>query len=133
MSYNFNIPDIGRDQWNNTIDDISVLAFFQGMPMGSDSYYNNYSLGGARIVQSNYLYGETVKIGSEEHHVYHKHYCPLIPKDANGNIIYSDGANTFVNGSFPNGDARRTTGIEEIFINTGYAKEAGYYICSECM
>ena len=133
ITYNFNIPDIGRDQWNNTIDDISVLAFFQGMPMGSETYYNNYSLGGARIVKANYLYAETVTDGSDiEHRVYHKYYCPLIPRDINGNPKYSEGT-TIINGTLPDGSPRITTGIEQIFINSEDAKEAGYYICSECM
>lgn len=133
VTYNFNIPDIDRDQWNNTIDDISVLAFMQGMPMGGNSYYNNYSLGGSRIVQANYLYGETVidSVG-KEHKVYHKYYCPLIPKDSNQNPRYSDGS-TFTNGTLPDGSPRRTKGIEEIFINSDHAKQKGYYICSECM
>ncbi len=127
ITYNFNVPDIARDQWNNTIDDISVLAFMQGMPMGADTYYNNYSLGGTRIVRANYLYAETVN----GYKIYHKHYCPLIPKDGE-EIIYSEGS-TFQNGNLPSGTPRVTTGIEEIFINADHAKEAGYYICSECM
>ncbi|MBQ9267759.1 MAG: hypothetical protein IJ217_05765 [Clostridia bacterium] len=74
VNYNFNIPDIDKDQWNNTIDDISVLAFFQGMPIGTDSFYNNYSLGGARIVQANYIYATADG-------KYHRHNCPLINEE----------------------------------------------------
>lgn len=134
VTYNFNIPDIARDQWNNTIDDISVLAFFQGMPMGADAYYNNYSLGGSRIVQANYLYAETVEgWDGEDYKIYHKHYCPLIPRDENGNVKYSEGEGKFTNGTFPNGSVRKTTGVEQIFINSSHAKEAGYFVCSECM
>jgi len=134
VTYNFNLPEIGRDQWNNTIDDISVLAFFQGMPMGADYYYNNYSLGGARIVKANYLYAETVKgWDGEDHKVYHKFYCPLIPRDTNDNFKYSTGESKFENGTFPNGTARMTTGVEQIFINSNHAKKAGYSVCSECM
>ena len=125
LTYDFNIPDIAREQWNNTIDDISVLAFMQGMPMGGDTYYNNYSLGGSRIVQANYLYAETVN----GHRVYHKHYCPLIPKNKDGSIRYSDGTD-FPNEDFPD---RMTSGIQEIFINADHAREANYYVCSECM
>lgn len=145
ITYNFNIPDIGRDQWNNTIDDISVLAFFQGMPIGTDMYYNNYSLGGSRIVKSNYLYGETVYAGRvnalnkvDGHKVYHRYDCPLIMKDINGNIEYSDNENVYNNILYkiPTSSGsvdRYTTKIENIFVNTDDARIAGYHICSECM
>lgn len=140
LTYEFNIPQIGRDQWNNTINDISVLAFFQGMPIGADSYYNNYSLGGTRIVQSSYLYAERVRESSisdsaHEHKVYHKHYCPYIPRDEYGEILYSDPSNinNFQRVEFKDGTVRYTTGIEEIFVNSTHAKEKGYFVCSHCM
>ena len=140
LTYNFNIPEIGRDQWNNTIDDISVLAFFQGMPLGNELYYNNYSLGGARIVQAKYLYAETVTdAAGASHKVYHKYYCPLIPKDKNNNPVYSTGSSfvsTKADGTInrlPDGTPRSTSGIQNIYINTEHAKQAGYSVCSECM
>lgn len=147
VTYNFNLPDIGREQWNNTIDDISVLSFFQGMPVGVDMYYNNYSLGGSRIVQANYYYGETVLDDSgNEHNVYHKHYCPLIPRDDNENIIYSGGFEDPDNDGYFDykpfeGVIRKTSGIKDIFVSSLHAnkelapEEDGirYYICSECM
>lgn len=135
ITYHFAVPAIGRDQWNNTIDDISVLAFFQGLPIGSNSYYNNYSLGGTRIVRSSNLYAERVldQFGNV-HKVYHKDYCIYIPRDANGNILYGDvNSSTFQTVAFPDGTVRRTTGIEQIYVNTTHAKEAGYYVCSHCM
>lgn len=132
VTYEFNIPDIGRDQWNNTIDDISVLAFMQGMPMGSDMYYNNYSLGGARIVKANYLYGVQISEesnGRNPHKVYHKYYCPLLPKDeTTGEIRYDSTYEQLDDGS-----GYYTSGVDNIFINADHANEAGYYICSQCM
>ncbi|MBO5141587.1 MAG: hypothetical protein J6C46_01080 [Clostridia bacterium] len=152
ITYDFNIPDIAREIWNNTIDDVSVLAFMQGMPVGADSYYNNYSLGGARIVQASYLYGETVKDEKGDiHHIYHKDYCRLIPRDENGYIIYDDdikkdndgkvvyGDSAFHNYYSPDGKIRKTTYIEEVFINEDHAHgtdntmKQEYFICSECM
>ncbi len=86
ITYDFNIPNIAREEWNNTIDDISVLAFMQGMPMGTDSYYNNYSLGGSRIVFKTMILGEIVREASlasdaNTHMVYHKSFCPCIAGD----------------------------------------------------
>lgn len=142
VTYEFSLPEIGRDQWNNTIDDISVLAFIQGMPIGGDTYYNNYSLGGSRIVQTNYYYAETVSFGAtgENHKVYHKEYCPLIEKDSYGNIVYSNGSSAkHLNSTVPETSLsyslgeRYTTGIEQIFVNAEHAKREGYSICRECM
>ena len=88
VTYNFRIPSISNDQWNNTIDDVSVLAFMQGMPMGGDVYYNNYSLGGARIVQARNVFceivdttGSTYQTSPRYHRVYHKENCICLRRD----------------------------------------------------
>lgn len=112
VTYNFNIPDIDKDQWNNTINDISVLAFFQGMPIGYNSYYNNYSLGGARIVEAHYIYATGTKgITPDSELLYHKHNCPKI-LDGNGEI-----------------DDNK---YDRIFINAQDAIAEGYHACEEC-
>ncbi len=56
VSYTFTVPYISQEDWNNTINDAGVLAFVQGIPLGSQ-YYNNYALGGARIVKTNTFNG----------------------------------------------------------------------------
>ena len=164
ITYDFAIPDIGRDQWNNTVDDVSILAFIQGIPMGYDSYYNNFSLGGARIIKSENYYAETVKDLDRDpsgavHRVYHKSYCPLIPKDSNGNIIIadndvlSDKQNTsnaskfkylsdYLGHTLTGHERRMTRGVEGVYNNEAdayepldyqYDKKPRYYACSECM
>lgn len=50
VAYTFTLPLISQEQWNNTINDVGVLSFVQGIPMG-EKYYNNYALGGSRIVK----------------------------------------------------------------------------------
>ncbi len=56
VSYTFTVPYISQEDWNNTINDAGVLAFVQGIPLGSQ-YYNNYALGGARIVKTDTFNG----------------------------------------------------------------------------
>ncbi|WP_411343748.1 hypothetical protein ACE3MZ_19385 [Paenibacillus sp. WLX1005] len=56
VSYTFTVPYIDQEQWNNTIDDAGVLAFVQGIPLGN-AYYNNYALGGARIMKQDMYQG----------------------------------------------------------------------------
>ncbi|OAB44543.1 hypothetical protein [Paenibacillus glacialis] len=50
VAYTFTLPLISQEEWNNTINDVGVLAFVQGIPMG-EKYYNNYALGGSRVVK----------------------------------------------------------------------------------
>lgn len=51
INYNFGLPVIENDDWNRTIDDVGMLVFFQGFPLGiSNEKYNNYAFGGATIV-----------------------------------------------------------------------------------
>ncbi|MDH6672408.1 hypothetical protein M2277_003070 [Paenibacillus sp. LBL] len=56
ISYTFTLPLISREDWVNTIDDIGIMAFIQGIPVG-DQYYNNYALGGGRLVKAPVYFG----------------------------------------------------------------------------
>lgn len=59
VHYNFTLPMIPEEQWQNTIDDVGVLAFLQGLPIGH-SRYNNYALGASKIVRRTAYYGTRV-------------------------------------------------------------------------
>lgn len=50
IAYTFTLPTINQEEWNNTIDDVGVLAFVQGMPMGNTTY-NHYAFGGSRLIK----------------------------------------------------------------------------------
>lgn len=56
VNYTFTLPILSQEDWNNTLNDVGVLAFLQGIPVG-DRYYNNYAFGGGRIVQNRPLVG----------------------------------------------------------------------------
>ncbi|MCR8642098.1 hypothetical protein NV379_05450 [Paenibacillus sp. N1-5-1-14] len=49
-AYTFTLPTISQEEWNNTIDDVGIMAFVQGIPIGK-STYNNYALGGSRVLK----------------------------------------------------------------------------------
>lgn len=59
VAYTFTLPTIDQEEWNNTVDDVGVLAFVQGIPVGNQ-YYNNFALGGARIMKKPEIKGITV-------------------------------------------------------------------------
>lgn len=72
VSYTFTLPVISEEEWNNTVNDIGVLAFVQGIPMGNKRY-NNYALGGSRVLQKPVIYG-AIKEGLK---VYYRGNCPF--------------------------------------------------------
>ncbi|SEF53892.1 hypothetical protein [Paenibacillus sp. UNC499MF] len=55
-AYTFTLPLLSGEEWSNTIDDVGMLAFVQGIPVGYRTY-NNYALGGAKIVKRPVYYG----------------------------------------------------------------------------
>lgn len=56
VAYTFTLPLISDEEWNNTVDDVGVLAFLQGIPMGA-KVYNQYALGGSRILKRPVIIG----------------------------------------------------------------------------
>jgi len=50
VTYTFHLPIIDQEDWYNTVDDISILAFFQGYPYRmADEVYHEYAFVGARL------------------------------------------------------------------------------------
>jgi hypothetical protein len=70
VSYTFKLPTISTEEWNNTVNDIGVMAFVQGIPMGRKTY-NNYALGGSRVLKKPVIIG-AVKDGRK---VYYRSVC----------------------------------------------------------
>jgi hypothetical protein len=56
ITYTFTLPTISQEEWNNTINDIGVMAFIQGLPVGQKEY-NVYALGGGRLIKRPAIYG----------------------------------------------------------------------------
>lgn len=74
ITYEFTLPAIESNDWNRTIDDISMLVIFQGYPYGYGTYdiYNRYAFGAARIrKQDAYYIANTI----EGKRYYHKWNC----------------------------------------------------------
>ncbi|CAM3967842.1 hypothetical protein [Saccharibacillus endophyticus] len=56
IDYLFTLPQISQEEWDNGIDDIGIVAFIQGIPVG-DQQYNNYSFGGGMLKKKKVIYG----------------------------------------------------------------------------
>lgn len=56
IKYTFTLPTIPDEDWDNTLADVGILVFLQGIPVG-EQYYNNYSFGGGRLIKRKVIYG----------------------------------------------------------------------------
>ena len=102
------MPDIPASDWINAVDDISIMAFVQGIPTGSKSYYNSYALGASRIIRKNYVYGTTDGL-------YHEESCATL-------------AGEFDEYGYPVSGGT----IDNMFLNNIDAAKEGYYPCMKC-
>lgn len=69
ISYQFSLPAVEKSDWYRTIDDVSLMALFQGYPvsMGYDVTYNRFAIGSARIRKEG-LYFVTQESGTMYYH-----------------------------------------------------------------
>lgn len=101
ISYEFYLPTISKDDWHNSISDVSLLVFFQGFPLGSrGNYYNNYAVGGSRIIKStNYYVVEDLVTGRK---TYHEKSCEIIESNFTANYeIFRTKFDAAKAGAFP--------------------------------
>ncbi|MCD1261341.1 hypothetical protein B5M42_021300 [Paenibacillus athensensis] len=70
VAYTLTLPTISQEEWNNTVDDVGVLAFLQGIPMGG-KLYNSYALGGSRVLKK----PEIVGVRKNGMKVYYRSTC----------------------------------------------------------
>lgn len=76
MNYIFTLPTVEDDEWNNVIDDVGIITFIQGIPMGTKRY-NNYAFAGARVVKKPRYFGNFIDKNGTNVWVYHRENCPL--------------------------------------------------------
>jgi len=71
IDYQFTLPSISDDNWANSITDIGMMVFFQGMPIGSlGNRYSNFVLGGSKVLKGRKYYVVTEKTtGKKEYHI----------------------------------------------------------------
>lgn len=77
LGYKFTLPSIDKSDFERTIDDISLMAIFQGYPYSSVNkrlgFFNEYAIGGARLVKGHDVY-VTYDIDSKRP-MYHEKTC----------------------------------------------------------
>lgn len=80
ISYNFSLPESSMDSVSRAIEDVSLLAIFQGFPYGkgTDDVYSRFSLSGSRMYKATRYV--IVQEGSQLY--YHRYNCKKLPKTA---------------------------------------------------
>lgn len=71
-SYDFKLPVLSERDWNQIFSNISMVTFFQGMPMGL-KYYNNYAIA-TSTNNREYVDPDEIYFSGDEKN-YHKAYC----------------------------------------------------------
>lgn len=99
ITYNFALPVIDKESWYRTIDDMGMLVFLQGLPIGvTNERFNSFSLGGARVVKPPLFYAEDMMVGTETIGYYHKENCGLL---INRDHAYDDRKEAALDGYLP--------------------------------
>lgn len=102
ITYDFMLPTIENSAWSNTVNDISIIAFVQGLPLGhgSKEVFNAFSVGGAGIIDAKKVEGYITSSGDL---IYHWDDC-----------------------------TNKIGTLEEIFDSRQEAAKNGYYPCDDC-
>lgn len=97
ITYQFSLPTIEKEEWQQTIDDIGMIAFFQGMPLGAGgAYYNDFAFGGAKINKSD---GYFIEVDSNNGLAYyHRESCKFLTDKSKG---YNNQSKCALEGAFP--------------------------------
>ncbi len=97
ITYQFALPVIEDETWEQTIDDVGMLAFFQGMPMGiGSSYYNQYGIGGAQLIKGERFYLQADVSNGLTY--YHREDCALLTDKSKS---YNHQSQCALEGAFP--------------------------------
>lgn len=76
VKYVFTLPVISQEDWNNSIDDVGILIFLQGIPLGSQ-YYNNYAFSGGRLMKTTPIIGGVDNSGLKYYYSQSKSLSPI--------------------------------------------------------
>ena len=80
-TYGFKLPILTEKDWEQVFSNISLITFFQGIPIGL-KYYNNYAIATSTTNREYVDPGELLFSGEDTN--YHRVYCEKC-----GNIIYT--------------------------------------------
>lgn len=72
-NYEYRLPQLSYDEWEQALSNISIIAFMQGMPIGL-KYYNNYAIATSTLNKEFVDPDELYFAGAEDQY-YHQRQC----------------------------------------------------------
>lgn len=95
-TYEFVMPIIDEENWYSVVNNVSVIAFMQGMPIGQ-KYYNNYSVitntKNEEVINEQSIYVLT-RDSSSGNLEYHQPGCKTLIDDVNSGSVTIEGVYT---------------------------------------
>lgn len=72
-NYEYRLPQLSYDEWEQALSNISIIAFMQGMPIGL-KYYNNYAIATSTL-NKEFVDPDELYFAGKEDPYYHQRQC----------------------------------------------------------
>ena len=73
VNYEYRLPQLSYEEWEQALSNVSIIAFMQGMPIGL-KYYNNYAIATSTL-NKEYLDPDEIYFSGTEDSYYHQRQC----------------------------------------------------------
>lgn len=72
-NYEYRLPQLSYDEWEQALSNISIIAFMQGMPIGL-KYYNNYAIATSTL-NKEFVDPDELYFAGKDDEYYHQRQC----------------------------------------------------------
>lgn len=97
ITYYFTFPEVKETTWYQSIEDVSFLAFIQGMPIKTgELYLNRYAFSSAKLLKSELYYDQRDSITNEPR--YHRRNCTVL---TDASHVYDTKESAALAGAYP--------------------------------
>lgn len=72
-NYEYKLPQLSYDEWEQALSNISIIAFMQGMPIGL-KYYNNYAIATSTL-NKEFVDPDELYFAGKDDQYYHQRQC----------------------------------------------------------
>ena len=73
LNYEYRLPQLSYDEWEQALSNISIIAFMQGMPIGL-KYYNNYAIATSTL-NKEFVDPDELYFAGKDDQYYHQRQC----------------------------------------------------------
>lgn len=123
-SFSFALPQLTEEDWDKTVNNVCIIAFMQGMPIGS-KYFNDYVV--VPNDKNNEFVGNDSIYLTTDDGKYHLANCPILVEDRNWQQRITGG---YINTAFQRQTTNGQYYYRHVYNNT---KETPYSPCYYCL